>query len=54
MLEWRVASRSFRGGGGVHEVSLTVGAGEIVALVGLIFVKGQWRATWGAAEGVRI
>ena len=26
----------------------------VVALVGLIFVKGQWRATWGAAEGVRI
>lgn len=26
----------------------------VAALVGLIFVKGQWRATWGAAEGVRI
>ena len=35
MLEWRAVSRSFRGGGGVHEVSLTVGVGEIVALVGM-------------------
>ena len=26
----------------------------LLALVGLMFVKGQWRATWGAAEGVRI
>jgi NNP family nitrate/nitrite transporter-like MFS transporter len=26
----------------------------VVALVGLLFVKSQWRATWGAAEGVRI
>lgn len=25
-----------------------------VALVALLFVKDQWRATWGAAEGVRI
>lgn len=26
----------------------------VAALVGLVFIKGQWRATWGAAEGVRI
>ena len=26
----------------------------VAALVALMFVKGQWRATWGAAEGVRI
>ncbi len=26
----------------------------VVALVGLLFVKSHWRATWGAAEGVRI
>ena len=26
----------------------------VVALVALLFVKGQWRRTWGAAEGVRI
>ena len=26
----------------------------VAALAALMFVKGQWRATWGAAEGVRI
>ncbi|WP_423604440.1 nitrate/nitrite transporter [Sphingomonas sp. MS122] len=26
----------------------------VVALAGLLLVKGKWRATWGAAEGVRI
>ena len=26
----------------------------VAALIALMFVKGQWRATWGAAEGVRI
>ncbi len=26
----------------------------VVALVGLLFVKSQWRRAWGAAEGVRI
>ncbi|MGH6632688.1 nitrate/nitrite transporter [Sphingopyxis sp.] len=26
----------------------------VLALIALIFVKGHWRATWGAAEGVRI
>lgn len=26
----------------------------VAALVGLALVKGKWRATWGAAEGVRI
>ena len=26
----------------------------VAALVALMFVKNQWRATWGAADGVRI
>ncbi|WP_343518060.1 nitrate/nitrite transporter [Sphingomonas sp.] len=26
----------------------------VMALAGLLLVKGKWRATWGAAEGVRI
>lgn len=26
----------------------------VAALIGLMLVKGKWRATWGAAEGVRI